>query len=249
MSHTSRQADNHKTEEGLIPANQWGKSFAVDEGLVKRNLAEIEKSIAPCKPKIVAVTKYYGLDAVISGYKVGLRDFGESRALESVEKIKRLPKEIRQGSRFHFIGHLQTNKVDTVVEHFDYIHSVDSLKLARSISKAACSLNKREKILLQVNNAREEQKFGYDVEGLKADFKEILSLESVDVCGLMNMAPINASDELLHSLFRGLRELRDELQQEFGVDLPELSMGMSDDYLVAVQEGATIIRIGRKLFK
>ena len=136
----------------------------------------------------------------------------------------------------------------SVVEYFDYIQSVDSLKLAKVISKAACRLNKREKVLLQVNNANEEQKFGYDKEQLKQEFADILRLDNVDIVGLMNMAPFGASEAELAKLFSELREFRDDLEKLFDVSLPELSMGMSNDYQVAVKEGATMIRIGRKLF-
>lgn len=249
MFQFSGQADSHKTAEGLIPSSQWGINAEVDSKFVKGRLFEIENKIAPCKPRIIAVTKYFGLNAMVSGYEAGLRDFGESRALDAIKKIESLPEEVRKNSTFHFIGHLQTNKAEKVVEHFDYIHSVDSLKVAEAIAKAACRLEKREKVLIQVNNACEEQKFGYDVGQLKEEFSQILNLKSIEVLGLMNMAPIGASSDELHQLFGDLRKLRDELESEFNVKLPELSMGMSDDYEIAVQEGATMIRIGRKLFK
>lgn len=249
MSHKSGDTNNHKAGDGLIPSNRWGEEIPVDVELVKGNLLEIKNKIAPCKPRIIGVTKYFGLNAIIEGYNAGLRDFGESRALDAVHKIESLPTDVRENSKFHFIGHLQTNKTEKVVEYFDYIHSVDSLKLAKAISKAACSLNKREKVLLQVNNAREEQKFGYDKEQLGNDFSEIIKLEGLEVVGLMNMALLGASENVLRKLFSDLRKFRDELQEEFGVSLPELSMGMSDDYKFAVEEGATMIRIGRKLFK
>jgi len=249
MSHVSGQADSHNTTEVLMPSTRWGSDVPVDCVRIGENLADIQTKVAPCKPRIIAVTKYYGLDAVVNGYEAGLRDFGESRAIEAIEKIKALPSEVRENSVFHFIGHLQTNKAEKVVEYFDYIHSVDSLKVAGAISRAACRLNKREKILLQVNIAGEEQKSGYSVGQLAADFPEIMNMESVEICGLMAMAPLNASDDELHRLFGSVRILRDELRVKSGCGLPELSMGMSNDFGIAVEEGATIIRIGRKLFK
>lgn len=245
----SGDTDNHKTVIHLIPSKEWGKDISVSEELVRHNFSEIKNSIAPCKPKIIGVTKYFGLDAIVNGYKAGLRDFGESRVLEAIQKIESLPDEVKTNSIFHFIGHLQTNKADKAVEYFDYIHSVDSLKLAKAISLAACRLNKREKVLLQVNNAKEEQKFGYDKETLKKEFSEILRLEGVEVIGLMNMTPLGASENESARLFADLRKFKSELEQSFNVKLPELSMGMSDDYTVAAREGATMIRIGRKLFK
>ena len=249
MSHTSGDADNHKAEGILIPTNSWGEVISVDSDVVRSNLLEIEKEIAPCKLRIIGVTKYFGLNAIVNGYKAGLRNFGESRALDAISKIKALPNEVRENSEFHFIGHLQSNKAEKVVEYFDYIHSIDSLKLAKIISDAACRLNKKEKVLLQVNNAEEEQKFGYDKEQLKADMLELLNLSGIQIVGLMNMAPFGAQEEELRLLFSDLRKFRDELQREFKIELPELSMGMSDDYKFAVEEGATMIRIGRKLFK
>ena len=232
----------------LIPTKDWGEDLKINAQAVKANLQEIQQKVAHSKVKIIAVTKYFGRDGIIKGYEAGIRDFGESRALEAIEKIEMLPDEIRENSTFHFIGHLQTNKAARVVKYFDVIHSVDSLKLARTISQAACNLNKRERILLQLNNAKEEQKSGYDKAELKADFRAIIALEGIEVIGLMNMAPLGAGEEELEYLFADVRQFRDELEQEFSVKLPELSMGMSDDYPVAVRNGATIIRIGRKLF-
>lgn len=232
----------------LIPSQSWGEDIAIDFSLVKNNLNEIQKNIAHYNVNIIAVTKYFGLKAIEVAYKAGIRNFAESRAQDGIKKLENLSDEIRENSTFHFIGHLQTNKADKVVKYFDVIQSVDSLKIAEAISKAACSNKKRAKILLQVNNAGEEQKSGYSKEQLLDDFPKILSLECIDIIGLMNMAPLGASEEELSALFKDVREFRDELQKEFKISLPELSMGMSDDYIVAIREGATMVRIGRKLF-
>jgi len=232
----------------LIPSQNWGEDIAIDFDLVKHNRLDIEQQIAHYNVKIIAVTKYFGLKAIEAGYKAGIRDFAESRAIESIEKIKQLSDEIKENSTFHFIGHLQTNKADKVVKNFDVIHSVDSLKIASAISKSACSLNKREKVLLQINNAEEEQKSGYSKQQLRDDFEKIISLEGLEVIGLMNMAPLGADEPELNRLFNDVREFRDELEKSFHISLPELSMGMSDDYEVAVKNGATMVRIGRKLF-
>lgn len=215
---------------------------------VKGNLLQIQEEIEPCQPRIIAVTKYYGADAIIEAYNAGLRNFGESRAIEANEKIHTLPKEIQENSEFHFIGHLQTNKVKNVVGAFDYIHSVDSVKLAQCISQTAQSKGIVQKILIQVNNAGEEQKFGFSKSEVYDSFEQIKQLEGVEVVGVMNMAPLGASDSELHSLFSGVRELRDALETDFSCRLPELSMGMSQDYKIAALEGATMLRIGRKLF-
>lgn len=250
MSQISEDTDSHKADNTLKPQSYWGiTDFSIDLASVKKNLNEIKQKVAHCKPKIIAVTKYFDINAMENAYKAGIRDFGESRATDAINKIERLPKEMRENSTFHFIGHLQSNKAKDVVKYFNYIHSVDSYKIADIISKCACSLNKRERVLLQVNNTGESQKFGYSEEQLYIDFPKIIQLENIEVAGLMNMATLNANPEDITKTFKELRVLRDNLEQHFKVRLPELSMGMSNDYEYAVKEGATMIRIGRKLFK
>ena len=216
---------------------------------VQENIEKIKTQIAPYNPTIVAVTKYFDESQIIKYYELGFRDFGENRAKEAVEKINKLPDEILENSRFHLIGHLQTNKVKFAVGNFDLIHSVDSFKLALAISEEAKSKGITQKILLQINNAREEQKSGFLPEEIKEEFKKIQKLENIKICGVMNMAPINSSEEELHKLFGNIKQINDELQSEFGVELKQISMGMSNDYKIALEEGATIIRLGRILFE
>lgn len=214
---------------------------------VEDNLSVLRKEIVPYKPIIIAVTKYFGADKLIEAYNDGLRDFGENRVQDALDKFASLPDEIKQNSRFHLIGHLQTNKVKKAVGNFDLIHSIDSLKLAQSVSEHAQSKGIVQKILLQVNNANEEGKSGFSVEDLKRDFKEIISLKGIKVEGLMNIAPI-AEEEELRILFTGMRELKEELTKTYSYEMKELSMGMSGDYKTALECGSTMIRIGRKLF-
>ena len=215
---------------------------------VRANLLQIQEDIAPYKPNIIAVTKYFDENAMIEAYNAGLRDFAESRANEAVEKINNLPTDVRNNSRFHFIGHLQTNKVKKVVPNFDYIHSVDSLKLAKAISDEAKAIGKVQKILLQVNNANEEQKFGFSKDEIFEEFPKIKALPSIEVAGIMNMAPLGASEEELNKLFGDVFNIKKELEKEFNCELQELSMGMSQDYKIAVKNGSTMLRIGRRLF-
>lgn len=215
---------------------------------VRENLLQIQEDIAPYKPNIIAVTKYFDEKAMIEAYNAGLRDFAESRAVEAVEKIENLPAEVRNNSKFHFIGHLQTNKVKKVVPIFDYIHSVDSLKLAKAIADEAKLFGKVQNILLQVNNANEEQKFGFSKKEIFEVFPSIKELSSVSIAGIMNMAPLGASEEELNRLFEDVFNIKKELEQRFDCELKELSMGMSQDYKIAVKHGATMLRIGRKLF-
>lgn len=215
---------------------------------VRENLLQIQEDIAPYKPNIIAVTKYFDEKAMIEAYNAGLRDFAESRAVEAVEKIENLPAEVRNNSKFHFIGHLQTNKLKKVVPIFDYIHSVDSLKLAKAIADEAKLFGKVQNILLQVNNANEEQKFGFSKKEIFEVFPSIKELSSVSIAGIMNMAPLGASEEELNRLFEDVFNIKKELEQRFDCELRELSMGMSQDYKIAVKHGATMLRIGRKLF-
>lgn len=219
------------------------------QNIVRENLLQIQEEIAPCKPRIIAVTKYFNEDAMISAYNAGLRDFGESRTVEACAKIANLPEEIRKNSTFHFIGHLQTNKVKQTVKFFDYIHSVDSVKLAQCISQNALEIGKIQKILIQVNNANEEQKFGFSRAGVFEYFGQIQSLEGIQISGVMNMAPFGIDEEEIRKLFSDVFQIRDELEKEFNCKLEEISMGMSQDYKIAVQEGSTMLRVGRKLFK
>lgn len=218
-------------------------------GNVKENLLRIQEDIAPYTTNIIAVTKYFDESKLIEAYEAGIRDFGESRIPEAIDKINRLPESIRKNSRFHMIGHLQSNKVKKVVGFFDYIHSVDSLKLAREISEDAKSKGIVQKVFVQVNNANEEQKFGFSKDGIFQSFGGLKTLEGIDILGIMNIAPFGVSEEVLKNLFLDIRNLRDELEKTYNCELKELSMGMSCDYKQAVEAGATMVRIGRKLFQ
>lgn len=215
---------------------------------VKKNLLQIQKDIEPYTPNIIAVTKYFDESKISEAYEAGLKDFGEAKVIEAVEKINKLPKEIRANSRFHLIGHLQTNKVRKAVGNFDYIHSVDSLKLAKIISEEALKKGLKQKVLLQINNANEEQKFGFSKDEILRNFKEIKELKGIEIVGLMNMAPFDLERESLIKLFKDIIKLKGKLEIDFDCTLKEISMGMSGDYKEAVVAGATMIRIGRKLF-
>lgn len=221
----------------------------MQEEKIRKNFLQIQEDIAPYRLNIIAVTKYFDESAMEAAYRAGLRDFGESRAVEAVEKIQRLPDEVRKNSKFHFIGHLQTNKVKKVVGTFDLIHSVDSCKLAEVISEEALKHGKVQDILLQLNNAGEVQKSGYSKENLFSDFPKITALKGVKVKGLMNMAPLGADEKTLENLFTDVIAVRDELQNKFNCEMKEISMGMSQDYKIAARCGSTMLRIGRKLFE
>lgn len=215
---------------------------------VKENLSRIQEEIVPYRPNIIAVTKYFDEEAINAAYQAGLRNFGESRVTDAIEKFARLPQEVVENSTFHFIGHLQSNKVKKAVEHFDFIQSVDTLKLANAIAEAAKAFQKVQKILLQLNNANEVQKFGFSKEELFEVFPEIIKLENIEVAGLMSMAPLGADEKMLTLLFTDVAQTKKQLEEKYNCKMNELSMGMSQDYAIAARCGATMLRIGRKLF-
>ena len=210
---------------------------------VKKNLKKILKDTENYNPTIIAVTKYYGINKMIEAFDAGLRNFGESKALEAVEKINKIDDTTKSQSIYHFIGHLQTNKVKYVVGNFDYIHSVDSLKLAQCINNEANKKGIKQKILIQVNNAHELQKFGVDPCELENLINEVKAMDSIELTGLMNIAPLSDDEQLLQKLFSQMRELKEKFK------LKELSMGMSKDYKIALKNGATMIRLGKILFE
>ena len=210
---------------------------------VKNNLEKILKETKNYNPKIIAVTKYYDENKMIEAFEAGLRDFGESKAQDSVKKINNLDDTIKTQSVYHFIGHLQTNKVKYVVGNFDYIHCVDSVKLAQCIDLEAKKRGIKQKILVQVNNALEIQKFGISPQNLDNLIEEVKNLSSLELVGLMNIAPLEIEEDKLRKLFSQMRELKDQYK------LKELSMGMSNDFKIALKEGATMIRLGRILFE
>ena len=209
---------------------------------VKDSYEFVLKDIEGYNPRIIAVTKYYDERKMIEAFKAGLRDFAESKALDAIEKINKIDDTTRAQSIYHFIGHLQTNKVKHVVGAFEYIHSVDSLKLAKCIDDEANKKGIKQKILIQVNNANEAQKFGIEPAQLDNLINEVANLKSLDLVGLMNIAPLTDDKDELRRLFSEMKKLVDEYQ------LKELSMGMSHDYKIALECGATMIRLGRILF-
>ena len=209
---------------------------------VKVQLEKILKEVESYNPKIIAVTKYYGIEKMIEAFEAGLRDFAESRALDAIEKINNIDDTTRTQSVYHFIGHLQTNKVRHIVGNFEYIHSIDSLKVAQCVDMEAKKQGIKQKILIQVNNALEAQKFGVAPENLENLINEVLKCDSLELVGLMNIAPLTDDTKELQRLFLQMRKLTDEY------NLKELSMGMSHDYKIALDCGATMIRLGRILF-
>ncbi len=198
----------------------------------------------PEEISLVVVTKSVAMEVMQQAFDLDLKHFGENRVQEFLEKMPRMPK----GVFWHFIGPLQKNKVRKLVPHIFLIHSVDSLKLAERISQVGKEMNKETSILLQVNTSGETSKQGFSPKDLKDEIKNLLNLTHLRIKGLMTMAPYTEDTDCIRSCFRKLRELRDELNQMYHCQLDELSMGMTFDYKIAIEEGATILRIGSALF-
>ena len=198
------------------------------------------------KAQLIAVSKTKPVSMLQEAYDAGMRDFGENKVQELVDKYDQLPHDIK----WHLIGHLQTNKVKYIVDKVFLIHSVDSLKLAKEISKEAIKKNTTVNILIEVNVADEESKFGVKCDDTEALIREISVLPGIKIRGLMTVAPFVDIDEENRSIFNKLRQLFIDIKSKNidNVTMEIMSMGMSGDYKVAVEEGATYVRVGTKIF-
>ncbi len=220
---------------------------------LERNLNAVRERLAtaaeracrsPNEINIVAVTKAVQPECVEEALGTGLTVFGESKVQEAMAKIPL----VSSRARWHMIGHLQTNKARDAVALFELIHSVDSVKLAVELDKCAGRAGKTQPILLEVNVSGEAGKSGLRPEDLAVTLEQINALPRIEIRGLMTIAPFAEDVEKARPHFRRLRELRDEVQNKLGMQLPELSMGMSYDFEPAVEEGATMVRIGTAIF-
>lgn len=217
------------------------------------NLGSIRKRIAaaagragraPDSVTLLAVTKGQPPETVQEATRLGLALFGENKVQEAKAKIPLCPGRVR----WHMIGHLQSNKVRDAVELFEMIQSVDSLHLAEEINKRAEQAAKTLPILLEVNIVGEASKFGYQPETLLADLDRLNALPRLELHGLMTIPPWSPLPETVRPVFRKLRALKEQCEKRLGAPLPHLSMGMSGDFEVAIEEGATMVRIGTALF-
>ena len=193
---------------------------------------------------LLAVSKTHSADAVAEAARLGLTEFAESKVQEARAKIPLCPSRCR----WHLIGHLQSNKARDAVALFETIQSVDSLSLAREIQKQSEKQSRRPKVLLEVNVAGESSKFGWAPDRVLEELMEVNALDRLEIHGLMTIAPYSADPEKVRSYFRRLRELRDRAADRLGAPLPVLSMGMSGDLDVAIEEGSTMVRVGTALF-
>jgi PLP dependent protein len=221
--------------------------------LVAENLQSVRNQIARAAAKagvpanqidLVAISKTHDAAKVRQAYEAGQTLFGESRVQEARMKIPQLPSSIR----WHFVGHLQKNKIRHALPLFEMIHSVDSLALAREINRIAEEEGAHPRALLEVNLAGEGSKFGFQPERLREEMESLLTLSRLSIEGLMCIPPLAEEVEASRRFFVQLRELRDRLQTEFRVDLSQLSMGMTNDFMVAIEEGATLVRVGTAIF-
>lgn len=200
-----------------------------------RSSAEIE---------LVAVTKTHSPETIAQAIDAGQLLFGENRVQEARAKIPLLPSRVR----WHLIGHLQKNKIRQALPLFELIHGVNSLELARDLDRIAAELGLFPKVLIEVNVAGESTKFGFKRADLHREMEQLLALGRLQIEGLMAIPPLSEQAEDSRKFFAELRALRDDLQTAFDIRLPQLSMGMSGDFPVAIQEGATMVRIGTAIF-
>ena len=218
--------------------------------LDRKAFGEISEELKRQRVKLVAVSKTKPVEDILALYTMGHRDFGENYVQEMAEKQSKLPEDIR----WHFIGHLQSNKVKYIASFVEMIHGVDSFKLLKEINKQGAKLNKKIRCLLQIHIAAEETKFGLDENELNELAKEYTNAEEfdfVDVCGLMGMASFSENTDQIRKEFQLLKKLFDDVKERYfyHVDsFSEISMGMSSDYKIAIEEGSTMVRIGSLIF-
>jgi pyridoxal phosphate enzyme (YggS family) len=220
---------------------------------IAQNIAEVRERIAdaaasvgrsPDEVTLVAVTKFRSPEEIAEALEAGVKIFGENRVQEAKSKVHLLPEDLT----WHMIGHLQTNKVRDAVAIFDCIHSLDSIRLADDLERRCAAAEITMGVLLEVNISGEESKFGLRRADVESVVRHVLALPHLRLKGLMTMAPFVDDAETVRPVFRGVRELRDHLNDSGIPKLTDLSMGMTQDYEVAVQEGATIVRIGSAIF-
>jgi pyridoxal phosphate enzyme (YggS family) len=222
---------------------------------IKNNLEKIKLNIEnTCRRtgrdansvKLLIVSKYAEVDQIKYLHGLGLREFGENRAENLIMKSE----EMKNDVIWHFIGHLQTNKIKKVVPIADLIHSIDSIKTIAAIDSYCKNINKVQKVLVEINLSGENTKYGLMINDVNNFFKDALKYNNVEIKGLMTMAPFTDDSETVRKVFKNLRLIKEELEaKDSFLNLKELSMGMSNDYITAIEEGSTIIRIGSAVFK
>ena len=216
--------------------------------MIKENLEAVRATI-PANVTLVAVSKTKPVSDLQEAYDAGQRIFGENHALEMRDKHEVLPHDIQ----WHFIGHLQTNKIKYIIPFVSLIHSIDSQNLLEAVNKESKKHDRVVDCLLQFHIANEETKFGLDLEEAEAllNSDAFRQMENVRICGVMGMATFTDDEDEIHKEFRHLKTIFDTLKQKYFANQPqfkEISMGMSDDYPIAIAEGATLVRVGSRIF-
>lgn len=216
---------------------------------IKSNIKDLLTELNNTKAKLIAVSKTQPIEKIREAYEAGHRIFGENKAQEMTAKYQSLPKDIE----WHMIGHLQSNKVKYIAPFVALIHSVDSIKLLEEIDKQGKKAGRIIPCLLQVHIAREETKFGFDADEVVSllSGSSLLELKNIEIKGLMGMATFTENEDLIRKEFRSLKILFSDLKEHklpTNMRMEELSMGMSSDYKIAVQEGSTYVRIGTAIF-
>ncbi len=212
---------------------------------IAENIEKIQSQI-PSSVRLVAVTKKKSVTAIKEAYDYGIRDFAESRVQEALLKQEELQEY--QDICWHFIGHVQTNKAKKILENFHWIHSVDSLKLAEYLDKLASKNSIFPRVCLQVKLLSDPNKYGWDLIEIWQDLPKLESLNHLKIEGLMTILPLGLSENECLDTFEKTKELAIKLTEKSSLNLKELSMGMSNDYLLAVEKGATMIRLGTIIF-
>lgn len=222
------------------------EATSVNAAQIAQRIAELRSEL-PDGVRAIAVSKYKPVADIRAAYAAGVRDFGESRIQEVIEKRQLLADF--PDITWHFIGHLQSNKVNAALAQVDWIHSLDSLKLARCLQRAIEAGGSSPKLCLQVKFAPDPDKFGWEMEELLRDWETLEALDRLDVRGLMTIAPLGLTEAETRALFERAQVFLQELQEKAKRwQLEELSMGMSNDYPLAIASGATMIRVGRTIF-
>jgi PLP dependent protein len=217
-------------------------------GYISQKIASIKQEI-PSNVELVAITKQIGTDAMREAYGAGIRNFGENRLGEALAKQEQL--QDLTDVTWHFIGHIQKNKARKIIEHFAWIHSVDSLALAQRMNRLAAELNLTPQVFLQVKVLPDPDKYGWEVNNLLQDLEQLNQFENLNIQGLMTILPWGLSSREILKAFVQVADLSTIIRQKNHGNLPmtELSMGMSGDYQLAIQAGATKIRLGRTIFR
>jgi len=215
---------------------------------VAANLAKVRESLGSSSVTLIAVSKYVGIEEIKEAFECGVTEFGESRIQDALKKQDAMPPYMAEHMHWHFIGHLQSNKAKKALGRFALIHSVDTQALAEVLSQEAVKMSIQQAVLLQVKVVDDPSKGGFTAETLRECFADLMTLPGIKIEGLMTMTPLTDDRKVWEKCFLGLASLRAELENEHGISLKELSMGMSDDFLDAVKCGATMVRVGRAIF-